>query len=122
MGRSLAGGSLPRVVVGAHPTRLPGEWGRGQPPTLNAKREKPLVRVSILTVASSPVAPIVYPLILVIASRDSILTREVTSLFLFVYSFCVPLSPSLSISVFLAGSPGERSRSVPPEGDIPDRS
>lgn len=39
------GGSLPaRVVVDAHPTLLPGEWGEDQPPIeYDAKREKPLV-------------------------------------------------------------------------------
>lgn len=106
VGRSLAGGSLPsRVVVGAHPTRLPGEWGRGQPPSPDAKREKPLVRVSILAVASChafSVAPIVRlfssrrHVVLLTLEKDKrlfaspLLTRSILSLSRFF------LSPSFS--------------------------
>lgn len=119
VGRSLAGGSLPsRVVVGAHPTRLPGEWGRGQPPAPDAKREKPLVRVSILAIASRRAARfqslriILVSLVLAAASfaysPESILTKNIT---LPSYTHALPVPfPALSISVFLAGSRPEVSR------------
>lgn len=109
---------------------------RPTPETPDAKREKPLVRVSILDVASSAVAPIVYPDLhcRYDAARLDILTREVTPpLFLsstVLHCLGLPLSPSvslfLSLHLFLFPSfpPGrpERSHSVPPDGDIPNRS